>query len=115
MIISRRTLYIINLSSVYPDIKCNIIFEDNEWKSICAVATKKLPPNEPPKLKEIVVWIAQLGGFLNRKSDNKPGVKIVWIGIQRMRDFTLLWETEKLYLCINICFAGDAWACKRKG
>ena len=47
----------------------------------------------PPKLKEIVVWIAQLGGFLNRKSDNNPGVKTIWIGIQRMRDFALLWET----------------------
>ena len=102
MIISWRILYITNLSRVYPDIKCNIIFEDNEWKSICAVATKKPPPNEPPKLKEIVVWIAQLGGFLNRKSDNNPGVKTIWIGIQRMRDFALLWETvnSKNYTCV---------------
>ena len=102
MIISWRILYITNLSRAYPDIKCNIIFEDNEWKSVCAIATKKPPPNEPPKLKDIVVWIAQLGGFLNRKSDNNPGVKTIWIGIQRMRDFALLWETvnSKNYTCV---------------
>jgi hypothetical protein len=69
---------------------------------VITVATKKPPPNEPPKLKDIVVWIAQLGGLLNRKSDNNPGVKTIWIGIQRMRDFALLWETvnSKNYTCV---------------
>ena len=63
---------------------------------------KNLHLMNPPKLKEIVVWIAQLGGFLNRKSDNNPGVKTIWIGVQRMRDFALLWETvnSKNYTCV---------------
>ncbi len=37
--------------------------------------------------------IATLGGFLGRKSDGEPGVKVMWIGMQRMKDFTMAWET----------------------
>ena len=28
-----------------------------------------------------------LGGFLARKGDGEPGVKIIWIGLQRVTDF----------------------------
>jgi hypothetical protein len=30
--------------------------------------------------------IAQLGGFLDRKSDGEPGVKTIWQGLQRIMD-----------------------------
>ena len=30
--------------------------------------------------------IAQLGGFLARKSDGEPGVKTIWQGLQRVMD-----------------------------
>jgi hypothetical protein len=28
-----------------------------------------------------------LGGFLGRKGDGEPGVKTLWLGLQRIRDF----------------------------
>ena len=28
-----------------------------------------------------------LGGFLGRKYDGEPGVKTLWLGMQRLRDF----------------------------
>ena len=28
-----------------------------------------------------------LGGFLARKGDGEPGVKTIWIGLQRITDF----------------------------
>lgn len=31
--------------------------------------------------------IAQLGGFLGRKGDGEPGVKTIWLGLQRVMDF----------------------------
>lgn len=37
--------------------------------------------------------IAKLGRFLGRKSDKYPGAKVIWIGMQRMKDFALAWET----------------------
>jgi hypothetical protein len=38
-------------------------------------------------LKDIINMIAQLGGYLNRKSSPPPGVKTLWIGLQRAKDF----------------------------
>ncbi|NER26043.1 MAG: hypothetical protein F6J96_36220 [Symploca sp. SIO1C2] len=37
-------------------------------------------------------WIAQLGGFLGRKSDGEPGVKTLWRGIQRLNDLAAMWQ-----------------------
>ena len=45
-------------------------------------------PNEPPRLNEVLRLIAQLGGFLARKSDGEPGVKTIWQGLQRVMDVT---------------------------
>jgi hypothetical protein len=36
--------------------------------------------------------VAQLGGYLNRKSDGDPGAQTIWIGIQRLRDIALGWS-----------------------
>jgi hypothetical protein len=31
--------------------------------------------------------VARLGGFLARKGDGEPGVKTIWLGMQRIIDF----------------------------
>jgi hypothetical protein len=31
--------------------------------------------------------IARLGGFLGRKGDGEPGLKTIWLGMQRIMDF----------------------------
>lgn len=35
---------------------------------------------------------AQLGGFLGRKHDGEPGLKTIWLGMQKMKDYALAWE-----------------------
>ncbi|HEV2146594.1 MAG TPA: IS4 family transposase, partial [Longimicrobiaceae bacterium] len=37
--------------------------------------------------------IASFGGFLGRKGDGEPGVKSLWIGLRRLFDFTLAFQT----------------------
>jgi len=32
--------------------------------------------------------VASLGGFLGRKCDGEPGVKVLWLGLQRLYDIT---------------------------
>jgi hypothetical protein len=75
-----------------PDMDCSAVFEASKWQSVYAIITKKSPPKTPPKLNEMILMIAKLGGFLGRKSDKYPGTKVMWIGMQRMRDFALAWE-----------------------
>ena len=38
-------------------------------------------------LDDVIRLIAQLGGFLGRKGDGEPGVKTLWLGLQRLVDF----------------------------
>jgi hypothetical protein len=44
-------------------------------------------PKHAPKLNQVIRPIATLGGFLGRKSDGEPGVKTLWLGLQRVADF----------------------------
>lgn len=92
LIIAWRVLYLTMLGRNCPDLNCDVVFEENEWKSVYSIVKRKKPPAIPPKLNEIILMIAKLGGFLARKSDGFPGSTVMWIGIQRMRDFTLAWE-----------------------
>jgi hypothetical protein len=55
-------------------------------------ATGKLPPKQVPLLWTIVLLVAQLGGFLGRKSDGQPGTKSMWLGLQRLDDLTEMWR-----------------------
>jgi len=93
LIVAWRILYLTMLGRNCPDMECSIVFEPSEWQSVYAIITKKPPPLNPPKLNEIILMIAKLGGFLGRKADGHPGFKVMWIGMQRMRDFALAWET----------------------
>lgn len=92
MIIAWRVMYLMMLGRECPDLDCSIVLHDYEWKSAYVAVKKERPPETPPKLGEMVRIIAALGGFLNRKSDGFPGPKVMWIGIQRMKDIAYGWE-----------------------
>ncbi|WP_205127535.1 IS4 family transposase [Okeania hirsuta] len=49
------------------------------------------PDSAPPTLAEVVNWIAQLGGFLGRKGDGSPGVKVLWGGLSPLHDLVKGW------------------------
>jgi hypothetical protein len=42
-------------------------------------------PAEVPRVKQVVWWIARLGGFLARKGDGAPGVKVLWRGLRQLQ------------------------------
>ena len=54
-----------------------------EWQAAWTVALKKIPA-KTPTLRAALHMIASLGGFLGRKGDGEPGVKSLWIGLQRV-------------------------------
>ncbi|MEO0538459.1 MAG: IS4 family transposase, partial [Cyanobacteria bacterium P01_A01_bin.123] len=39
---------------------------------------------KPPTLRQAMLWIAQLGGFLARKGDGEPGLKTLWRGLTKL-------------------------------
>ncbi len=69
-----------------PDISCENVFKEVEWQTLYIILKKVKPPAKPPKLKTVVMMIAQLGGFLNRKGDGDPGVTVIWIGMRSLHE-----------------------------
>lgn len=93
MIVAWRVLFLMMMGRICPELSCELVFEQTEWQAVYAVVKKKKPPEVPPSIDTMVMMIAQLGGFLARKSDGYPGPKAIWQGIQRMRDFTIAWDS----------------------
>ena len=85
-------LYLTMVSRELPDIPCSAILEVHEWQSLyCFIHKVSTPPENPPTLRQAMRWIAQLGGFMGRKSDGEPGVTVLWRGLQRLHDIAGSW------------------------
>ena len=69
-----------------PELNAQLMFEPDEW-SAAFILNQKRPPDQAPTLNEVVRLVARLGGFLARTGDGEPGVKTIWLGMQRILDF----------------------------
>lgn len=76
------------LAREYPDISCEPYFDKIEWQLVYTVINKKTPVT-PPTLKEMITYVAQLGGHLARKNDGPPGVKTMWLGLRDLAKLAL--------------------------
>ena len=92
LIVAWRVLHLLMSGRTCPTMRCDALLSEAEWKSIYVIMTNEEAPAKPPLLSEMVKMIAELGGYLNRKHDGPPGPKAMWIGLQRMRDFTIAWS-----------------------
>lgn len=91
-IVAWRLLWLTYESRIAPDTPCSLILETKEWQALyCTVHRTPTPPEKPPCLKDCVLWLAQLGGFLARKGDGEPGVVTIWRGLRRLHDIALTW------------------------
>lgn len=88
LVVAWRIARLMRLGRTCPDLEAALLFERDEWEA-AYILNKKQPPRQTPRLNEVIRLIAQLGGFLGRKSDGEPGVKTLWQGLQRVMDFVL--------------------------
>lgn len=86
MVVSWRIARLMRLGRTCPDLPASLMFDPDEIKAAYVLTNKPKPPR-PPTLNEVVRRVAMLGGFLARKGDGEPGVKTIWIGLQRVMDF----------------------------
>ena len=87
-VVAWRIHHLTWLGRATPDLPCTVAFDDDQWKAVIVFKTRKPPPEQPPSLRQMIRSIAQLGGFLARKSDGEPGSQTLWRGLQRMDDIT---------------------------
>lgn len=97
-VIAWRIFYITLISKEDPNLPCDKLLAEEEWKVLYSKIhrTKDYPPS-PPTIREAVRWIAQLGGFLGRKGDGEPGTITLWKGWKRLVDLAEGWNLALTY------------------
>lgn len=89
-LVALRLLRMTYSARVDGDQPCIVVFTDLEWQTAFRYHHRTAPPpDHPPPLREVVRWVARLGGFLARKSDGDPGVKVLWRGLTRLHDIVI--------------------------
>lgn len=87
-VVAWRLLWLTKISRDQPDLPCSQAFSSKEWKTIYRFAHKKKDlPKQTPSTYEVVRWLAQMGGFLARKSDGEPGMLTIWRGWHELSSY----------------------------
>lgn len=95
-VLAWRLFYATMLCRVVPDVPCNVLLEEDEWRALfCRVRQTPQPPPDPPPLHEAVRAIAQLGGFIARKPGAQPGVTVLWRGFHQLQEITAMYRIFK--------------------
>ena len=92
-IVASRLLWLTYQARETPEAPCTVALRDSEWRALFAITHKTTAlPEHPPDIQTAILWIARLGGFLARKRDGEPGLKVLWQGFRRLQDLTTMWE-----------------------
>jgi hypothetical protein len=84
-IIATVIMNITYIARIYPHLPCTICFEENEWKvHYCTANKTKKPPKKPYTIAEAVTYLSWLGGPKRAPSDGPPGVKTIWMGLDKL-------------------------------
>ena len=95
MLIAWRVLYCTMIGRECPELPCDLIFGEDEWRAAYILAKSEPPPEQPPTINEMVRIVAGFGGFLNRKGDGFSGPQTLWIGMQRTKDFAMMYKAMR--------------------
>jgi len=93
LIVAWRILHLVMMGRQCPDLPCDVLLSESEWQSAWTIRKQTPPPATPPPLGEMAANIGSFGCQLGRKSDGPPGPKAIWIGLRRVIDFALAWNT----------------------
>jgi hypothetical protein len=93
MVVAWRIMNLNKAARLQPDAAADQWLSTTEWQALyCYVHGTQSVPSQPPTIRQAVDWIAQLGGFLARKSDGPPGPMTLWRGLQRLHDIVESWQ-----------------------
>lgn len=96
-IVAWRLHWLTYINRTAPDLPCSHILTTVEWQALYMRIHKTTKfPKILPTVHQSIRWIAQLGGFLGRKSDGEPGITVIWRGWQRLQDLAATW-----YVVVN--------------
>jgi hypothetical protein len=93
LIVAWRVLALCKAGRETPEGLASDWLSSAEWRALwCYMNETTRCPRRAPTLRQAVRWIAQLGGFLGRRSDGEPGPIVLWRGLQQLRAITAAWK-----------------------
>jgi hypothetical protein len=91
-VLAWRLHWMTYINRCQPDLPCTAVLTTVEWEALYMRIHKSTRlPDTAPTVRQAIRWIAQLGGFLGRKSDGEPGVTTLWRGWLRLQDIAATW------------------------
>ena len=84
-IVAWRLMAMTYQTRLTPAANCEIIFKPEEWRLLRRKFVPKSRAKKPPTLHQATIWLAKLGGFLDRKGDGEPGIKTLWRGYTKLQ------------------------------
>jgi hypothetical protein len=88
-IVAWFVMFMTYLNRTNPDEEAAIILTQDHLEALYHYTNKKagtMP--ERPTVREVILMIARLAGFMGRKGDGQPGVKILWRGLRSLTEIT---------------------------
>ncbi|MDN3029925.1 MAG: IS4 family transposase [Candidatus Tisiphia sp.] len=99
-IIAWRIFFITLIGRTNPNLPCSVILAEEEWRVLYVKIHKAVPPNNTiPTIKNAIIWVAKLGGYLARKNDPEPGPIVLWRGWQRLFDLVQGYQLANSNIC----------------
>jgi hypothetical protein len=92
LIVAWRLLYVMRLGRECPELPCDLVFDESEWKSVVVVLKGRAASAHKPTLGEMILMVGELGGHVRRKNDPQPGMKSMWLGMLCVANFARCWE-----------------------
>jgi len=91
-VVAWRLQWLTYINRTNPQASCTTVLTAIEWQALyMRIQKTSVLPKSPPSTHQAIRWIAQLGGFLGRKSDGEPGIVVIWRGWQRLQDMAATW------------------------
>jgi hypothetical protein len=93
LVVAWRVLALCKAARQIPDDPVSHWLPQAQWQALCCYAQQRTtPPKTAPGVRQAVRWLAQMGGFLGRKSDGEPGPQTLWRGLRQLEAITDVWQ-----------------------
>lgn len=97
-VIAWRIFWLTYIARIQPNASADLVLSQHEQMVLqCFVKPSNRPSfkHNLSTAKEVVLAIAMLGGFLNRKNDGKPGPTPIWRGWQYLQYMALNFDQQR--------------------
>ncbi len=89
-ILSWRIFWLTMLNRAAPDSRPGLVFTKTETKVLEELMkTRARSVASRNSLHRYLIWLACLGGYLNRANDSPPGNTVIWRGMSRLTDIMM--------------------------